>query len=81
MHVLFFQLIARRISSIKVVGDLRIKFSEQNAIHLELPTGKVGHGWQLVPFAKPLQASDIIICRKINICMHNDIMPLIILMC
>ena len=52
-------MITKRIPCVKEVGDLRIKFSGENAIHLELPTEPVGGGWKLVPFANP-EVSDII---------------------
>ncbi|KAL5469233.1 hypothetical protein EMCRGX_G030458 [Ephydatia muelleri] len=47
-------LIAKHIPC-KEQGDLRIEFNEQNIICLELPKGKIGDGWMLVPFAEPLE--------------------------
>ena len=41
----------------KTVVDMRIEFSEPSVL-LELPTGIIGDGWKLVPFAEPTEASD-----------------------
>ena len=56
-----FQLTASEIQS-DVAGDMKIEFSEsqgsEQKVLLDLPKGRIGKGWELVPFAEPTEVSD-----------------------
>ena len=52
------QLIANEIPY-DVAGDMTIEFCElQQKVLLDLPKGKIGEGWELVPVAEPTEVSD-----------------------
>lgn len=61
---------------------MRIELSGPS-VYLELPKGKIGAGWELVPVAEPTEASDetnshLQNCKYMN---DNYIMLLVFLIC
>ena len=46
---------------------MNIEFSEPQVL-LELPTGKIGEGWKLIPSVTPTKASDV---KKLVIQRHE----------